>query len=65
MSIIHTKIPRFGILYPLNTVGIGSSNDLLSFFEAIKLVNDNPVEAFPYRGRRKVCSLNNAKEEQI
>ena len=48
MSIIHTKIPRFGFLFPSNVVGIGSSDDLLSFFEAIKLVSDTPVEAFPY-----------------
>ena len=48
MTSIHHKQNQFGFLYPSSIVGVGSPNDLLSFFEAIKLVSDNPVEAFPY-----------------
>ena len=41
-------IYQFGIFYPNNIRGVGRPSDILAFFEAIKLVSDQPEADFPF-----------------
>lgn len=43
----HQKY-QFGIFYPSNIHGVGSPRDLLTFFEAIRLVSDQPEKDYPF-----------------
>ena len=46
-SAYHQK-NQFGFLYPSTIKGIGSPNDLMSFFAAIRLISNDPIEEFPH-----------------
>ena len=42
---------QFGFLYPSSIVGVGSPDELKSFFEAISFISKDPRSDFPYTFR--------------
>ena len=44
----HHQKNQFGFLYPSTIKGVGSPNDLKSFFDAIGLISSDPIAEFPY-----------------